>query len=106
MLFFDADGNRDSRLTSRRGTVNEETGVMTAKDDVLLISVRGDTLTTQELSYLKDEDLIRGPGSVRLAKPDRVLTGTEFQAKPDLTTYEIRRDVRITLIDEHRDAAP
>lgn len=106
VLFFDGEGNQDSRLTSRRGSVDEESGIMTAKQNVRLISVRGDTLTTQELSYLKDQDLIQGPGSVRLAKPDRILTGAEFRAKPDLTTYEIHRDVRITLIDDPRVATP
>lgn len=106
VLFYDREGNRDSRLTSRRGRVDESTGVMTATDDVRLVSVRGDTLTTQELSYYKDQDLVRGPGSVRLAKPDRILTGFEFEAKPDLTTYEIRRDVHITLLGQRGAGAP
>jgi LPS export ABC transporter protein LptC len=106
VVFFDREGGQDSRLTARRGVVEESTGLMTAKDDVRLVSVRGDTLTTQELSYLKDQDLIRGPGWVRLAKPDRVLTGSEFEAKPDLTTYEIRRDVHITLVGDRRADAP
>ena len=104
--FFDQDGRLDSRLTSRRGLVDEATGTMTAKEDVRLISVNQDTLTTQELVYLKDEDLVRGPGAVRLAKPDRVVTGFEFEAKPDLTTYEIHRDVRITLVGDRRDGTP
>jgi len=79
---------------------------MTAQNDVKLISVRGDTLTTQELNYLKDEDRVRGPGFVRLAKPDRVLTGFEYEAKPDLSTYEIHRDVHISLKNNRTDIVP
>lgn len=106
VVFFDRDGKEDSRLTALTGIVEESTGLMTAREDVRLVTVRGDTLTTEELSYLKDEDVIRGPGWVRLAKPDRVLTGTDFESKPDLTTYEIRRDVHITLVDNRRADAP
>lgn len=99
ILFFDRDGNQTSRLTALRGDVDEETGIMTAKQRVKLISVEGDTLTTDELNYDKDSDLITGPGFVRLAKPDRVLTGYEFEAKPDLSDYEVHKDVTITIVD-------
>jgi len=73
---------------------------MTALVDVVLVSTEGDTLTTEELTYLKDQDLIRGPDYVRLAKPDRVLTGYGFQSKPDLSDYKVERDVRITIHDD------
>lgn len=97
--FFDRDGNQTSRLTAVRGAVDEETGIMTAQQRVKLISVEGDTLTTDELNYDKDRDRISGPGFVRLAKPDRVLTGYGFEAKPDLSDYEVHKDVTITIID-------
>jgi LPS export ABC transporter protein LptC len=97
--FFDREGNQASHLTALRGEVDEETGIMTAKQRVKLISVEGDTLTTDELNYDKDSDLISGPGFVRLAKPDRVLTGYEFEATPDLSDYEVHKDVTITIVD-------
>ena len=106
VLFYDDQGKFDSRLTARTGVVDENAGQMTAENNVRLISVRGDTLTTQELHYFKDEDRVRGPGFVRLAKPDRVLTGFEFESKPDLTTYEIRRDVHISLKNNRSDIVP
>jgi len=106
VLFYDDNGKFDSRLTARNGVVDENAGIMTAQNDVKLISVRGDTLTTQELNYAKNEDRVRGPGFVRLSKPDRVLTGFEFEAKPDLTTYEIHRDVHISLKNNRSDIAP
>ena len=106
VLFYDRNGQLDSRLTARNGVVDEATGLMTAKDDVKLISTRNDTLTTQELSYQKDDDIVRGPGFVRIAKPDRVITGFEFEAKPDLSTYEIHRDVHITLKNDRSVITP
>ena len=106
VLFYDDHGKLESRLSARNGVVDESAGQLTAQNDVKLISVRGDTLTTQELNYLKNEDRVRGPGFVRLAKPDRVLTGFEFEAKPDLSTYEIHRDVHISLKNNRSDIVP
>ena len=106
VLFYDDNGKFDSRLTARNGVVDENAGIMTAQNDVKLISVRGDTLTTQELNYAKNDDRVRGPGFVRLSKPDRVLTGFEFEAKPDLSTYEIHRDVHISLKNTRSDITP
>jgi LPS export ABC transporter protein LptC len=106
VLFYDENGKLDSRLTARNGVVDENVGQMTAQNNVKLISIRGDTLTTQELNYFKNEDRVRGPGFVRLAKPDRVLTGFEFEAKPDLSTYEIHRDVHISLKNNRTDIVP
>jgi LPS export ABC transporter protein LptC len=99
VVFFGAEGQETSRLTALRGIVNEDSGEMTARDRVRLVSSEGDTLTTDELVYSREEDRIHGPGFVRLAKPDRVLTGIGFEANPDLTDYEVREDVTITFID-------
>jgi LPS export ABC transporter protein LptC len=103
LLFYRADGSLRSRLVSDRGLVLEKTGEMTALGNVVLVSVENDTLTTEEMHYLQEEDLITGPGPVRISKPDRVLTGIGFKAKPDLTEYEVHRDVHIELVD--RDGA-
>jgi len=102
LIFYDNKQVQDSRLTALHGTVDEKTGMMTARDRVVLISEAGDTLSTEELTYDKERDRISGPGYVRLAKPDQVVTGLEFDAKPDLTDYEIRHDVNITLVDRDR----
>jgi len=102
LTFYDTHQAPDSRLTAMHGTVDEKSGMMTARDRVVLISEAGDTLNTEELTYDKDRDRIAGPGYVRLAKPDQVVTGREFDAKPDLTDYEIRHDVNITVVDRDR----
>ena len=97
LVFFDSTGEITSWLTSEKGHADEESGEMTAESRVILISVDGDTLTTEELIYSRDTEMIRGPGFVRLAKPDRVMTGFEFESKPDLSNYEVRHDVTITV---------
>jgi len=97
--FFRSDGGVRSRLTSLRGLVEDATSDMVAEGNVLLVSAEGDSLETEYLRYSKETNDISGPGFVRIAKPDRVLTGTGFRAKPDLTQYEVEKDVRIRLVD-------
>jgi LPS export ABC transporter protein LptC len=99
VTFYDELGAVSSVLTSREGIVNEQRENLTARQDVMVISVAGDTLTTEELHFDKEQDLIHGPEFVRLAQPDRVLTGIGFRSNPDLSDYEVEKDVRISLID-------
>ncbi len=103
--FFDEKGDSTSHLTSRQGRVNEKSGDMSAEGRVTLITAGGDTLQTEEAAYRRDDDRITGPGFVRIAKPDRVLTGTGFTATPDLEDYKIHHDVHVTLIDREHDGA-
>lgn len=97
--FFAPDGSLDSRLTAYRGLVTEGTGDMLAEGNVVLVSADGDTLLTEELRYLKAQDLITGDKPVRVAEEDRVLKGVGFKAKPDLSDYHIERDVEMVVVD-------
>ena len=97
--FHAENGDIRSWLTARRGVVQEDRETFTARNDVLVISLEGDTLRTDELTYDKATDRISGPGWVRIAKPDRVLTGEGYEAKPDLSDYTVRENVRVRLID-------
>lgn len=100
VIFYDGEGRESSRLTALSGVVDEDSGEMTAREKVRLISTEGDTLTTEELVYSREKDRVWGPGFVRLAKPDRVLTGIGFEASSDLTDYEVRENVTITFVDK------
>jgi len=99
MQFVRADGSVRSRLIADNGTIKDKTGDMHATGNVVLVSAEGDRLTTDDLWYEKGKSIIRGPGPVRIEKPDRVLTGTGFRAKPDLSEYEVNEDVHIELVD-------
>jgi LPS export ABC transporter protein LptC len=95
-----------STLTADKGNVDEESGDMTAEGRVTVVTAERDTLFTPSLRYSKTESLITGDDFVRIAKPDRILTGFGFRANPDLTNYEVLRDVRVTFIDRERSVAP
>jgi LPS export ABC transporter protein LptC len=100
LRFFREDGSPRAVLTSLRGKVEDVTGNLLAEGDVVIITVEGDTLTTDELLYDNPGDEIRGEGPVRISKPDRILTGIGFRSKPDLSSYVIEEDVQVTLHDD------
>ena len=95
VYFFESDGSLRSTLWSDFGRVQEEQGLLIAQNNVRLVSAEGDTLDTDFLRYERDEDRVSGPGPVRLAQADRVLTGTGFRSAPDLSDYEIHEDVKV-----------
>ena len=95
LVFFEEDGTVRSTMTSDHGIILDSSREMTAAGNVRVISSAGDTLDTEKLHYLEGKGKIWGPGFVRLAQQDRVLTGEEFHSNPDLTNYEIKRDVHM-----------
>ena len=106
VTFYNREEAVTSTLTAEKGNVDEESGDMTAEGRVTVVTAERDTLFTPSLRYSKTENLITGDDFVRIAKPDRILTGFGFRANPDLTTYEVQRDVRVTFIDRDRTVAP
>lgn len=95
VFFYHQDGSLRSTLWSDIGRAQEEKGVLIAQGNVILISTTGDTLETDFLRFKEKEDEISGPGPVRLAQEGRVLTGEGFRSKPDLTDYEVFKNVKI-----------
>ncbi len=106
VTFYDRDEVVTSTLTADKGNVDEESGDMTAEGSVTVVTAERDSLFTPSLRYSKTENLITGDEFVRIAKPDRILTGFGFRSNPELTNYEVQRDVHVTFIDRARSVAP
>lgn len=106
VTFYDRDEAVTSTLTADKGAVDEESGDMTAEGRVTVVTAERDSLFTPSLRYSKTENLITGDDFVRIAKPDRILTGFGFRSNPELTNYEVQRDVHVTFIDRARTVAP
>lgn len=106
VTFYNRDEAVTSTLTADKGNVDEESGDMTAEGSVTVVTAERDSLFTPSLRYSKTENLITGDDFVRIAKPDRILTGFGFRSNPELTNYEVQRDVHVTFIDRARSVAP
>jgi len=89
--FFDERGARSSELIAREGEIQQQTRDMTARGNVVLQTREGARMSTQEIRFLNQEQLIVSPieQPVRLELKGDVLTGHGFKSDPGLKHYEI-----------------
>jgi LPS export ABC transporter protein LptC len=103
--FFDEAGQRTSTLTADEGVVQRNNNDMTARGNVVVITTKGDTLTTERLDWSSVQNRVKTDLPFRLGRPDGVLTGVGFESDPDLThytTHQVRIDARDAAHDEPR----
>jgi len=93
--FFDAVGAPSGELTSRRGTYQSRTGIMEAREDVVVTNRDGRRLTTPELRYVEANDQITSDSSFVVTSPDgERLEGIGFTSDPNLEVVRIRQASR------------
>ena len=92
MRFFRAD-TLFSTLTSRRGKANLKTKELHAWGDVVVVTRDGRRLETSELTYDNERGLIYNDVYDRFTRGDDVLTGWGMEASPDLSYFELKREV-------------
>jgi LPS export ABC transporter protein LptC len=68
--------------------------------EVVGTSLDGDVLETDTLRYLNVEDKIVSDSFVRLTRGNNVMTGYGLEADNRLSSVDIKRDVKATLVDE------
>ena len=89
--FFTETGALEGTLTAREGTFNNRNGTMEARGSVIVQSQDGRRLTSPELRFLINENLIRSDSSFVLTRPGERLTGIGFTSDPNLRNVRIER---------------
>jgi len=92
MQFFRAD-TLFSTLTSRRGRADLKTKNLHVWGDVVVVTTDGRRLETTELTYDNRRGLIYNDVYDRFTRGDDVLTGWGMEASPDLSYFELKREV-------------
>jgi len=92
MRFF-RDGEPHSDLTARQGRANPRTRDLFAWGDVVVTTVDGKRLETQELRYEQRTGLITNEVFNRFTRDGDVATGYGLVASPSLDYFEIRERV-------------
>jgi len=101
--FYDPTGQPTSFLTADEGIVQRSNNDMTARGHVVVITTKGDTLTTERLDWSSVQNRVKTDLPFRLGRPDGVFTGVGFESDPDLTHYTTQQ-VRIDARDATDDA--
>jgi LPS export ABC transporter protein LptC len=87
--FFTSTGVKNAVLTGRRGTYHTATGTMEAHGNVIVNSVDGRRLTTEQLKYDQGHNEMSSDSAFVLTEPDRRLQGIGFRSDPNLQNVHV-----------------
>jgi LPS export ABC transporter protein LptC len=87
--FYNNTGSVESTLSANYAVRNDRTKAMTAKNDVVLTNVNGDTLKTELLNWDEYAQRIYTDQFVRISTKDEIIMGTGFESNPEFTKYKI-----------------
>lgn len=92
VTFYDALGQPNGNLTSRRGTYHTTRGEMVAREDVVVVNAEGRRLTTPELRYEEHNNQIASDSAFVVTSPSgERLEGIGFTSDPNLDVVRIRQ---------------
>jgi len=79
-------------LKSRKGIINDRKNTLTAIEDVVVVSTKGDTIYTEELEWNRKKGKVYSNKDVMVVNIDKdTLTGNGFIGDQNFETYEIIR---------------
>lgn len=96
--FVGADGKKSSGLVAREGELYQRTRDMVAKGNVVLQTVEGWRMSTEELHFQNSRRRITSDKLVRVEKEGSVLEGVGFDSDPNLEHFEFQHQVRATVL--------
>jgi LPS export ABC transporter protein LptC len=91
--FFGDNGEHQSVLTARTGTVETETGDMVARSGVVVVTDDGVRLETEELRWCKDEGRIVTDLPVRILREGGEVRGVGLETDPHLRHFRLGREI-------------
>ena len=100
ITFFSADGTTSSVLTAREGEVDRKTRQLIARQNVRVVTPEQYSLETEVLEWDNARQKILSDAAVRITEGRNVTTGVGLVSTPDLEHFEIKRDVRVHVVDE------
>lgn len=92
--FFNGTGSKNATLTSREGTYNTQIGQMEARKNVVVVSVDGRRLTTEQLRFSEQANLITSDSAFTATQGARTLQGVGFESDPDMINVRCRAACR------------
>lgn len=89
VTFYDARGAESSRLTSKTAVREQTKKLITARDSVVLITVKQERLETEELIWDEKTEQLRTQKFVKVTSPDEVIYGFGLEANQEFTYWKI-----------------
>ena len=89
--FFNNLGNVESELRSNYAISYEKSDIMEAKENVVVVNKKGETLNTEHLIWEKKTEKIRTDEFVKITTEDEVIFGHGLESNQDFTKYRIKK---------------
>ena len=98
--FYDEAGQLQTTLESDSGQYYEDSHDMLAFGNVVVESTEGDVLETDSLMWVNSDDKIISNSFVKLTRGRDVVTGIGLECDHNLSSVNIKRNVKATIHDE------
>lgn len=98
--FFDSEEKVSSYLTSNYAINKKREQIMEAKNNVVVVNVKGEMLKTEHLIWDGKKRRIHTDAFVTITTKDQVLTGTGLDADEQFENYEIKNPVGTILLKD------
>lgn len=93
-------GEQKMNLTAKTGVVNQTSGQIRLRQDVVITSDDGKQLTTDSLDWNRNDDLVTTEDDVMITDTGMMATGKGMQARPGLKTAKLQKDVTVMMDTE------
>jgi len=87
--FFNKNRKVDSYLKAKYAIRYDREKRMTARNDVVLVNNKFDTLNTEELNWDETTQRIYSDKAVRITTPDEIIIGEGFESNTEFDKYKI-----------------
>lgn len=87
--FYDNNMNITSTLTSGYALRKDKENIMEARNNVIVVNLKGEKLNTEHLVWNQATSKIYSDEFVKITTPDKIIFGNGFEANQDFTNYKI-----------------
>ncbi len=91
IYFYDAGQQIESSMTANYGKAFEKEEELLARDNVIVINVKGEKLNTEELIWKRRDKKIYSNKFVKITTADEIIFGDGLEANEDFTDYTIKK---------------
>jgi len=96
-------GEEKMNVVAKTGIVDQTSGIMRLREDVVITSENGQTLTTDSLDWDRNNDLVTTEDDVFITGKKMMASGTGMRAQPGLKTAVIYKDVTVVIDTEQKE---
>lgn len=98
--FYDREGGVTSSLKADYGIQYDDKDETEVKGNVLVVNEDGDSLTTEQLFWLEEKDLIYSDRAVRVKTAEEIIFSEGFESSSSFQNYKFYKISGILSVDE------